>query len=122
MQEPDYRAKYNGIQAAYQKRQNEVAAQEAGWQAERSAYEAKIAKLAEYEAREAQANEAATAQAEYEALRARFEPEPPTPWQHSELRQTTGPREPSLAELRAKLDRQVGKPSPTGDWPDVTAE
>jgi hypothetical protein len=47
--------------------------------------------------------------------------EPPTPMSHSETVSRSAPREPSESELRAKLDRQVGKSSVSHDWGDITA-
>jgi hypothetical protein len=48
--------------------------------------------------------------------------EPPSPLSHSEFSRSIGkPKETSLSELRAKLDREVGKPSVTHEWPDITA-
>jgi len=48
--------------------------------------------------------------------------EPPTPMNHSETSRSLGrPKETTVSELRAKLDREVGKPSVTHEWPDITA-
>jgi hypothetical protein len=47
--------------------------------------------------------------------------EPPTPMSHSETVSRSAPRDATESELRAKLDRQVGKPSVSHDWGDITA-
>lgn len=82
---PDYRAKYDGLQAAFQKRQNDWTQREQAFETERADYEAKVAKLAEYEAREAQEREEAQMQSQYEALKERFDPNP-RPMVHNEAR------------------------------------
>lgn len=77
--QPDYQAKYNGLNAAFQKRTNEWNAREAAWETERAELTAKAAKVAEYEAKEAAERAEAEALEQYEALRQRFEKDPPTP-------------------------------------------
>lgn len=77
--EPDFRAKYDGLQSAFQKRTNEWSAKEAAWAEEREQLEAKAAKAAEYEAREAAEREEAEALAQYEQLSERFRTDPPAP-------------------------------------------
>ena len=58
----------------------------------------------------------------YEFRDGQFVPfEPPTPMGHSELVSRGASREPTVSELQAQLDRQVGKPSRSREWPDVTA-
>jgi hypothetical protein len=97
----DYRAKYDGIQRALQTKVNDFAAKEQAWQAERSEYEAKIARLAEYEAREAQAREEADAERLYQSLKDHFEPEP-TPRGQNSSREFRPREEPfdAVKELR----------------------
>jgi hypothetical protein len=70
---PDYQAKYNGLQAAFQKRQNEWAQREQDFETERADYEAKASKLAEYEARDQATREEDEADAAYEQ-RKRLDP------------------------------------------------
>jgi len=76
---PDFQAKYNGLQSAFQKRTNEWAAKETAWAEEREQLAAAVARGAEYEAREAAERVEAEELAKYEALRKRFETEPPAP-------------------------------------------
>ena len=77
--QPDYQSKYNGLMSAFGKRQNEWQQREAELSGRIEELTAKAAKLAEYEAREAAEAEEREAQAQYEALRERFEQEPPAP-------------------------------------------
>lgn len=115
---PDYAAKYNGLQQAFQKRTNEFAAKEQAWTQEKADYEAKAAKLAEYEAREQAAIEEQNARAEYEALQDRFAEEPPTPLRHGGVRTLTGGDDGSADYLRRKLAKQAGVAPDSSDvWP-----
>lgn len=102
--EPDYRAKYDGLQRAFQSKTNEWAREKQTLLDQQSAYEARIAKVAEYEAQVAAAAEEAEALARYERDRQRFEPEPPTPLQHADTRERSGG------------DRDVIK-APSQSWP-----
>ena len=77
--QPDYQAKYNGLNAVLQRKTNEWSEREAAWETERADLMAKAAKVSEYEAREAAEREEAEALASYEALRERFEQDPPAP-------------------------------------------
>ena len=108
--QPDYAAKYNGLQAAFQKRTNEFASKEQAWETEKADYEAKVAKLAEYEAREQADQEEAAAQRQYEALRERFAPQSPAPMRHNEARGSAGSRDDGSAEyLRNRLQLESGE-------------
>lgn len=117
---PDYAAKYNGLQQAFQKRTNEFAEREQAWTTEKADYEAKAAKLAEYEAREQAALEEQNARAEYEALQARFEEDPPTPLRHNEGASRLagdGRDDGSLAYLERKLAKDAGVTLGSDAWP-----
>lgn len=77
--QPDFQAKYKGLQSAFQKRQNEFSAKETAWAEEREQLAANAAKLDEYEARETAEREEAEALAMRDTLNERFKTEPPTP-------------------------------------------
>jgi hypothetical protein len=48
--------------------------------------------------------------------------EPPSPTQHSEFSSRMAPREPTVDDLRTRLDRETGKSSAfSREWPDFTA-
>jgi hypothetical protein len=84
----DWPAKYTGLQRVLNRRQMElVDAQSALEQAKAMAAEQQI-EIESYRARDRAANEEADAERTYEALRTRFEPEPPTALRNN------GPREP----------------------------
>ena len=89
---PDYQGKYNGLQAAFQRRTNEFTQAEQAWEAERERYEQRIAELQPYETRATEEQALSQRKAEYEALRAEFEPEPPTPDSHGGPRGSTSRR------------------------------
>ena len=114
---PDYAAKYNGLQAAFQKRTNEFAAREQAWEAERAEHEAKAARLAEYEARDAAADEERRARQEFDSLSARFAP---TPMSHGGASRSIagqdrddGSPEAAYGKLAKALGTTLGKTS----WP-----
>ena len=115
---PDYAAKYNGLQQAFQKRTNEFAVKEQGWAAKEAEYEAKLARLAELDAKEQAAIEEENARTQYEALAARFEEEPPTPESLGNKRSAPArPREESLADTKDRLARKAGLRNPREAWP-----
>jgi hypothetical protein len=118
--EPDYAAKYNGLQSAFQKRQNEWAQKEQSWASERSEFEAKMARLAEYETRDAAEREEREMEAQYEALRERFEPGAPTPRNPNSggsSQRHQGADDGSADWLLRKLEQSGGKARPSA-WPD----
>lgn len=116
---PDYKAKYDGLQSAFQKRQNEWLQKEAEWAVKQAEHEAQAERWAEYEAKEAAAAEEKAQQEQYEALKAKFEPEPPTPGQHSEFStRTSGNREPE-PDITKGLHGE--KPDFLTFEPDITA-
>ena len=116
---PDYKAKYDGLMAAFSKRQNEFAAREQAMESERADAAAKAARLAEFEAKEQAATEEAAAEAQYEALRTRFEQDPPTPLRHGEARGLAGSGgdDGSPDYLKRKLAKQAGVSLGSDAWP-----
>jgi predicted nuclease with TOPRIM domain len=121
----DYAAKYNGLQQAFQKRQNEIALKEQAWAAKEAEYEAKMARLTELEAKEQAAVEEANARAQYEALQARFEEEPPTPQSLAGMQSAVSVRnarfaggdDGSAGYLKKKLAKQAGLTDDSAAWP-----
>jgi septal ring factor EnvC (AmiA/AmiB activator) len=116
-QGPDYAAKYNGLQAAFQKRQNEWSAKEQAFEQERADHEAKAARLAEYEAREAAEREEQAAEAQFEALSERFAP---TPLRHNGASRSiagTGRDDGSADWAYGKIAGALGVSSEKTSWP-----
>ncbi len=111
--------RYTGLQRVVAKRDGELAEARKALTDLQTTREAETAELAEFRAQRAAADEEARAEAQYEALRQRFEAEPPTPTPPSDPSGRFDRKgEPTMDELYATLDRQVGKPSPRRepDW------
>lgn len=75
----DYQARYNGLNAAFQRRTNEWNAEKVQFESQIADLQSKADKVAEYEARDAAAREEAEALAQFNALKERFSTEPPAP-------------------------------------------
>jgi hypothetical protein len=117
----NWEARYTGLQKVLSKRDAELAEARSASDTRLASYESDMAELRQVRAERAAAAEEANEQAKYEALRAKFEPESPTPLSHSEFSGRTSPREPTRKELADRLDREVGKPSLANFFPDITA-
>src|SRR4051794_29290520 len=91
--EPDnYKAKYDGLQRAFNKRHDEFTTTSKALETATERQAELEAELSAYRARDAEANQEERDRQAYEALRTRFEEEPPSPLRHNE-RRDTGARE-----------------------------
>jgi hypothetical protein len=103
---PDYERKYKGLQTAFQERQKEWATKEQTFEAQTAETEAKLARLAEYEARETAEREAA----EFEAAHEQWaQDHNPTPGRHNEARGAGTSQEKTLDDLFGPREKS--------DWP-----
>jgi chromosome segregation ATPase len=101
--EPDYRSKYDGLQSAFQKRQNQWARQEQTHAALKAEHEAALAELQTFRSSKAAEEEEANLEAQYEALRERLEPEAPTPRSHNSTRERVQKDDGTYAGLKRSL-------------------
>lgn len=84
----DWAGRYTGLQTVLNKRNDELTSAQQALAQAKAMSAAQEAELESYRVAARAAKEEADQQAQYEALRAKFEPEPPTP------RGTNGAREP----------------------------
>jgi len=78
-QDNDWAARYTGLQKVIAKRDTELHTAREQFDSLRAEHEALLSELNEYRQSKVDAEEEEQARKQYDALRARFEPEPPTP-------------------------------------------